>query len=77
MKPNPGGILQISDIVGRDSLIAYLQSSIEQQSILLVAERRTGKTHVLEKFRAMAPDNWAVIKRDIGALRSAPEFVQS
>jgi uncharacterized protein len=76
MKPNPGGILQISDIMGRDSLIAYLQSSIEQQSILLVAERRTGKTHVLEKFRAMAPVNWAVIKRDIGALRSAPEFVQ-
>ena len=76
MKPNPGGILQISDIVGRDNLIIYLQSTLEQQSILLVAERRTGKTHVLEKFRATAPDNWAVIKRDIGALRSAPEFVQ-
>ena len=76
MKPNPGGILQISDIVGRDGLVAYLQSTIEQQSILLVAERRTGKTHVLEKFKAMAPANWAVIKRDIGALRSAPEFVQ-
>jgi len=76
MKPNPGGMLQISDIVGRDAVVAYLQSTLEQQSILLVAERRTGKTHVLEKFKATAPANWVVIKRDIGAIRSAQEFVQ-
>ncbi|MBC7917659.1 MAG: hypothetical protein H7Y28_07610 [Rhodoferax sp.] len=76
MKPNPGGILQLNDIVGRDSVVAYLQSTLEQQSVLLVAERRTGKTHVLEKFKATAPVNWVVIKRDIGAIRSAPEFVQ-
>jgi len=76
MKPNPGGILQLNDIVGRDSVVAYLQATLEQQSILLVAERRTGKTHVLEKFKATAPANWVVIKRDIGAIRSAPEFVQ-
>lgn len=75
MKPNPGGILQLDDIVGRDSVVAYLQSALDQQSILLVAERRTGKTHVLEKFRATAPANWVVLKRDIGAIRSAPEFV--
>lgn len=76
MKPNPGGILQLDDIVGRESVVAYLQSTLDQQSILLVAERRTGKTHVLEKFKATAPVNWVVIKRDIGAIRSAPEFVQ-
>lgn len=75
MKPNPGGILQLDDIVGRESVVAYLQSTLDQQSILLTAERRTGKTHVLEKFKATAPANWVVIKRDIGAIRSAPEFV--
>lgn len=75
MKPNPGGILQLDDIVGRDTVVAYLQSALDQQSILIVAERRTGKTHVLEKFKATAPDNWAVIKRDIGGIRSASEFV--
>lgn len=75
MKPNPGGILQLADIVGRESVVAYLQSALNQQSILLVAERRTGKTHVLEKFKATAPANWVVIKRDIGAIRSASEFV--
>lgn len=76
MKPNPGGMLQLSDIVGRDAVVTYLQSVLEQQSILLVAERRTGKTHVLEKFKAAAPANWVVIKRDIGSVRSAHEFVQ-
>lgn len=76
MKPNPGGMLQLDDIVGRESLVAYVQATLEQQSILLVAERRTGKTHVLEKFKAGAPAHWVVIKRDIGAIRSAVEFVQ-
>ena len=76
MKPNPGGILQLGDIVGREPLIAYLRATLEQQSVVLVAERRSGKTHVLEKFKAAAPTNWVVIKRDISALRSANEFVQ-
>jgi uncharacterized protein len=76
MKPNPGGILSLNDIVGREAVVAYLQSTLEQQSVLLVAERRTGKTHVLEKFKASAPADWVVIKRDIGAVRSAVEFVQ-
>lgn len=76
MKPNPGGILNLHDIVGRETVVAYLRSTLEQQSALLVAERRTGKTHVLEKFKADAPTDWVVIKRDIGAVRSAVEFVQ-
>ena len=68
-------MLQISDIMGGDAVFAYLQAALEQQSTLLVAEQRTGKTHVLEKFKAIAPTNWVVIKRDIGAIRSAHEFV--
>ena len=76
MKPNPGGILPLNDIIGRNVLVDYIQATLAQQSVLLVAERRTGKTHVLEKLRADAPPNWIVIKRDISAIRSAPEFVQ-
>jgi uncharacterized protein len=76
MKPNPGGILQPNEILGRNAVIAELQSTLDQQSVLLVAERRTGKTHVLEKFKIDAPKSWVVIKRDIGAVRSALEFVQ-
>ncbi len=76
MKPNPGGILNIGDIVGREAVVNYLSQVLSQQSVLLVAERRSGKTHVLEKFKASAPTNWVIIKRDIGAVRSATEFVQ-
>lgn len=76
MKPNPGGILNLNDIIGRESIVAYLTSVLHEQSVLLVAERRSGKTHVLDKFKASAPTNWVIIKRDIGAVRSATEFVQ-
>ena len=68
--------MSVNDIVGREPLVAYLLSTLEQQSVLLVAERRTGKTHVLEKLKADAPKDWVIIKRDIGAVRSAVEFVQ-
>ena len=76
MKPNPGGILALNEIVGRDQVVAHLFNTLHQQSVLITAERRTGKTHVLEKFKAQAPKNWAVIKRDVGAIRSAAEFAQ-
>ncbi len=76
MKPNPGGILAPNEIVGRDLVIAHLKATLDQQSVLITAERRSGKTHVLDKFKSEAPQNWAVIKRDVGALRSAAEFTQ-
>ena len=76
MKPNPGGILPPEDIIGRENLVAQLMEVLDVQSIVLVAERRIGKTHVLDKFKAAAPTDWVVIKRDIGAIRSTTEFVQ-
>lgn len=76
MKPNPGGQLAPQDIVGRDALIQDLKDVLEQQSVLLVAERRVGKTHVLEKFKTMAPARWVIIKRDLESVRSGREFVE-
>ena len=29
MKPNPGGMLALKDIVGRDSVVAYLQAVLD------------------------------------------------
>jgi uncharacterized protein len=76
MKPNPGGLLRVDEIVGREALAKHLVEALEQQSIVLTAERRTGKTHVLEKLRSIAPPSWVVVKRDIGAVRTPTEFVQ-
>lgn len=77
MKPIPGGQLALVDILGRDALIESLKTTLEAQSVLMVAERRVGKTHVLNKFKAQAPADWIVVYRDMAAIRSAAEFVQN
>lgn len=76
MKINPGGTLALEDIVGRDLLVRDICSRLDLQSVILVAERRMGKTHVLAKLRAEAPAGWVVFRRDVEGVRSAAEFVQ-
>ena len=76
MKINPGGKLNLEDIVGRGPLVARILSTLEAQSVLLVAERRMGKTHVLQLLQDQPPAGWTVLKRDVEGIRSATEFVQ-
>ena len=76
MKANPGGQLAPEEVVGRDSFIASLWDSLEQQSIVLVAERRTGKTSIIDKMKAEPrPDN-LVILSDVQGISSSLEFVE-
>ncbi|MDP2416055.1 MAG: hypothetical protein U1D25_12485 [Hydrogenophaga sp.] len=77
MKINPGGTLALEDIVGRDALVQDICARLDQQSVVLVAERRMGKTHVLAKLSAEAPASWVVFRRDVEGVRSAAEFVQT
>ena len=76
MRINPGGKLSINDIVGRDALVKFILERLAAQSLLLVAERRIGKTHVLEKLVAEPQNGWIMLKRDIEGIRTAVEFVQ-
>ncbi len=76
MKINPGGKLSLEDIVGRDPLVARVTQDLRVQSIILVAERRMGKTHVLDKLVAAAPSGWVMLKRDVEGVRTTLEFVQ-
>ncbi len=76
MKINPGGTLALEDIVGRDLLVRDICSRLDLQSVILVAERRMGKTHVLAKLSAEAPAGWVMFRRDVEGVRSASEFVQ-
>lgn len=76
MKINPGGRLSLADIVGRDTLVARITADLRGQSVVLVAERRMGKTHVLDKLVAAAPGGWVMLKRDVEGVRTALEFVQ-
>lgn len=76
MQINPGGRLNLADVVGRDVLVAAMFAQLQTQSLLVVAERRMGKTHVLHKLRAEAAPDWLVLFRDVEDVRSAAEFVR-
>jgi hypothetical protein len=76
IKSNPGGPIPVNAIVGRDALVANVWDILEQQSIILTAERRIGKTQVLRKMEAMAPDNWATVFTDLEKVHTAADFAR-
>ena len=51
MQINPGGRLDIRDVVGRDNEIARYWEILARQGLVLSAERRIGKTHIALKMR--------------------------
>jgi AAA+ ATPase superfamily predicted ATPase len=77
MKANPGGQIDSADIVGRDAVIAELWERLAQQSIVLTAERRMGKTTIIKQ---MVKDGGAAvfpIYRDLEKVVSPAEFVSN
>lgn len=78
MKANPGGILDISEVIGREILIKQIWNALKNQSVVLTSERRIGKTSVIRKMAAQAAANeFYVIIRDIEGLRTPEEFVET
>ena len=51
MQINPGGCLDTKDIIGRDNEIDRYWRVLQRQGLVLSAERRIGKTHILFKMR--------------------------
>lgn len=74
MKPNPGGQLDASEIIGRDSLIAEMWKVLSGRNIYMNDLRRIGKTMILSKMYSTPPEGWRVSKRDFEGLRTANEF---
>jgi hypothetical protein len=78
MRANPGGILDSSDVLGRDRLIDLIWTALAKQSVVLTSERRIGKTSVIRKMAALAPNSsYFIILRDIEGLRTPEEFVEA
>ena len=77
MKANPGGTIAPEDVIGRDKLIARLWQVLERQSLILSAERRMGKTTVIQKMGTEAPPDKLPIYRDLEGLRTPIEFVEA
>ena len=51
MQINPGGRLDTKDVMGRDNEIARYWGVLERQGLVISAERRIGKTHIVLKMR--------------------------
>ncbi|MEG5058490.1 hypothetical protein QUB60_11095 [Microcoleus sp. A2-C5] len=76
MKANPGGAIAPAEVMGRDKLIVDLWGILEQQSVILSAERRMGKTSVIKKMQAEATADKLPIYRDLEGIKSPLGFVE-
>lgn len=76
MKANPGGQLDIKDVIGRDLLIEVIWDTLELQSVVLVAERRIGKTTVMQVMEELPRSGWRVVRRDVEKCHSAMDFAK-
>jgi AAA+ ATPase superfamily predicted ATPase len=71
-----GGALAPEQVFGRESELAALTRMLETDSVLLLAERRTGKTSLLTLFEANAPAGWHVVKMSVESIASPEEFAR-
>ncbi|MEM7761232.1 MAG: AAA family ATPase, partial [Cyanobacteria bacterium P01_A01_bin.40] len=76
-KVNPGGQISPQEIVGREDLIERLWSRLNQQSLIFSGERRIGKSSILKKMTAEAPEEMLPIYRDLEGIRTPIEFVEA
>lgn len=76
MRVNTGGILAPQDVVGRDAFIESLWRTLERQGIVLVAERRMGKTSILIKMKAEPPPDTLVLMSDVEGASRVAEFIE-
>ena len=76
MKANPGGEIDPKDVVGRDQIVSDLWAYLDQQSVVVVAERRIGKTTIAKCMRAWKPEGRLLLYRDVENVSTPIEFVE-
>ena len=74
MKANPGGQIDPYAVIGRDPLIQTIWEYLAQQSLVITAERRIGKTTVIKKMRVQPAPGWVPVYQDLESCHSALEF---
>ncbi len=77
MQINPGGRLDTKDVVGRDAEIARYWGVLERQGLVVSAERRIGKTHIVLKMRDECRSGYLPIYQDLEAVHSIAELIRS
>ena len=68
MQINPGGRLNTQDVMGRDNEIARYWRVLERQGLVISAERRIGKTHILLKMRDECQSGYLPFYQDLEAV---------
>jgi hypothetical protein len=66
-----------NEIVGRDAIIAELWVRIQQGSVVITAERRMGKTSMIQKMNAQRPINIIGDYQDLEGVTSPEGLVRS
>ena len=77
MLPNPGGNIPPNEVLGRDGLIDDLWDALAATSVVMVAERRIGKTSVVRKMQAEPRDGFDLIWRDVEGITTPLAFVET
>lgn len=77
MKANPGGQIDLKTVVGRDGVIKILWDTVEQQSLVITAERRIGKTTVIKKMELEPAAGWLAVYQDLESCHSASDFAMA
>lgn len=77
MRINPGGRLKTEDIIGRDGEIARYWSVLERQGLVISAERRIGKTHIVLKMQEECRSGYLPFYQDLEAVHSVADLIRS
>jgi hypothetical protein len=67
----------MSKVFGRDKVVKLIWGRLEEKSIVFVAERRVGKTTVLDEIKYKYDDNCIVIYSDLEKIGSPIELVEN
>lgn len=74
---NPGGRLNVEDIIGREQEIRRYWKVLERQGLVLGAERRLGKTHIVWKMHAVGRQGFTTFYQDLEQVHGLTELVRA
>lgn len=77
MQINPGGRLDTKDVIGRDNEIDRYWRVLQRQGLVLSAERRIGKIHILFKMGDECRSGFLPFYQDLEAVHSIADLVRS
>ena len=77
MQINPGGSLDTKDVIGRDTEIARYWRVLERQGLVISAERRIGKTHIVWKMRDECGPGYLPFYQDLEKVHTTADLTRS